>query len=313
MSATPNAFGRIDLGRYLAMRDCIMRIAWNLDRGDSAGVASCFTPDGTITTADGTLFEGAAGIRRFAATAARNPAFRGRQHHVTPLFVDTAAAAPVWTSYYQLLHFDAAATAPELLSLGYYRDRFAEHDGRLLVGSRSLLRWNAAQAPRGPAARTNPAAIGPGGPALGGPAPDDRAAIEALMHDYAAALDTGDLARMTRVFAPHGVLHSGGLGRLEGPSGLARFLAFNTRNPGFAGRQHRIFPVLFEPTAAGWRAFSYWKVETWAAGAPPRVLAIGYYEDEFSRHGGRWLTDSKTIRRWNSETAPMAAGWPEPA
>lgn len=310
---TPNAPRSIDPASYLAMRDCIMRVAWCLDRGDADGVRDCFIPDGIVTTADGTRFEGAAGVRRFAAQAARNPAFRGRQHHVTPLFVEDAGTERVWTSYYQLLRFDAAAKAPEHLSLGYYRDVFARHEGRYLIKSRALHRWNAELAPRNATSPPPLPVAGRPQAVAGSPAPDDRFAMEELMHEYAAALDTGDLARMTAVFAPTGVLNSGGLGRLEVPLGLQRFLANNTKNPAFGGRQHRIFPVHFEPTDRGWRAFSYWKVETWAVGKPPEVIAIGYYEDEFSRHGGRWLTDAKTIRRWNSETAPMAEGWPEPA
>lgn len=304
---------RIDPETYQQMRDCIMRVAWCLDRGDSDGVRQCFMPDGVVTTADGTRFEGAAGVRRFAAQAARNPAFRGRQHHVTPLFAEQSASGPVWTSYYQLLRFDAAAKAPELLSLGYYRDVFAVHEGRHLIASRSLMRWNAELAPRDTPA-TQPVRIEGSAKVAGdSPALQDRIEMEALMHDYAAALDTGDLPRMTAVFAPGGVLNSGGLGRLEAPLGLQRFLANNTKNPSFGGRQHRIFPLVFEKMKTGWRAFSYWKVETWATGTLPQVIAIGYYEDEFSRHDGRWLIDTKTIRRWNSETAPMAPGWPEPA
>jgi hypothetical protein len=310
---TDAAHAPIDPDTYVQMRDCIMRVAWCLDRGDSDGVRQCFTPDGVVTTADGTRFEGASGVHRFAAQAARNPAFRGRQHHVTPLFAEQSASGPIWTSYYQLLRFDAAARAPEILSLGYYRDVFAVHEGQVLIASRMLLRWNAELAP-GPATSPAPARIaGPTKVAGDGPPFEDRNGMEALMHEYAVALDSGDLLRMTAVFAPGGVLNSGGLGRLEAPLGLQRFLATNTRNPSFGGRQHRIFPMIYEQRETGWRAFSYWKVETWAAGALPEVVAIGYYEDEFVRHRGRWLIGTKTIRRWNSETAPMVTSWPEPA
>lgn len=303
----------IDPGTYVQMRDCIMRVAWCLDRGDSDGVRQCFTPDGVVTTADGTRFEGASGVRTFAAQAARNPAFRGRQHHVTPLFVEQSANGPVWTSYYKMLRFDAAAKAPEILSLGYYRDLFAVYNGQALIASRTLLRWNADLAPRAAALPAPTRIAGSARTAGDGPPLDDRNDMEALMHEYAAALDTGDLPRMTAIFAPGGVLNSGGLGRLEAPLGLQRFLAINTSNPSFGGRQHRIFPLIYERMDNGWRAFSYWEVETWAAGIPPQVIAIGYYEDEFIRHGGRWVIGAKTIRRWNSETAPMAPDWSKPA
>src|SRR5690606_69620 len=102
-------------------------------------------------------------------------------------------------------------------------------------------------------------------------------------------------------------------GRLVGRDGLRRFLARNTRDPGFAGRQHRIFPMVFERDDAGWRAYSYWKVETWPTGTAPSVLAIGYYDDVFRIRDGHWKIASKAIRRWNNEVAPMAATWPENA
>lgn len=313
MSRMANS-GGITAGEWQMIQDCISRCAWSLDRGDSRGLADCFTPSGSIVLTDGKRFTGAAELRAFAAEAGRTPNFRGRQHHVRPLFVEHGPDGPVCTSYYQVVRSDVGK-APAIVSLGYYTDRFASHDGRLLLAERKLHRWNSERAPRGRSvAPRKLSRIVPGGPtAPGAPSPADRAAMEALMMEYAVALDTGDVARMTAAFEPKGELISSSLGSLMAPEGLVRFLARNTSEPGFGGRQHRISPLVFEPHELGWRAFSYWKVETWAVGSPPTVLALGYYEDVFSKRTGSWKTVSKAIRRWNNEAAPMAPGWPEAA
>lgn len=297
------------------MRDCVMRCAWHLDRGDSNGFAECFTPDGEVVLRNGTRFTGTEGIRAFIAEAGRSPGFRGRQHHVQPMFVEDTPNGPVFVSYYQVVRLNVGES-PAIVSMGYYRDLIAAHDGQLLIKQRSLHRWNSELAPgpkRAVPAQSCSSIMAADIPEWGGPLLDDRVAMERLMTEYAAALDTGDLARMSAAFESDGELVSSSLGKLIGIAGLRRFLARNTREPGFGGRQHWIFPLVFERVDAGWRAYSYWKVETWAVGKPPVVLAIGYYEDVFSKRSGQWKIASKAIRRWNNEVAPMAATWPESA
>jgi hypothetical protein len=297
----------------LLLRDCVMRCAWYLDRGDSQGFAACFTPDGAVVLRDGKRYEGTAGIRRFVAEAGRTPGFRGRQHHVQPMFVENSPDGPVVVSYFQVLQAKVGE-APAIVSMGYYRDLVHEREGRWLIKQRNLYRWNSEQAPRAGdvsvKASHNPM-LSDRGQQSAQPSIADRLEMERLMVEYAAALDTGDLARMAEAFESDGELISSSLGKLIGPAGLRRFLANNTKDPAFAGRQHRIFPLVFEQVGEGWRAYAYWKVETWTLGKPATVLALGYYEDLFSKRSGRWKLASKAIRRWNNEAAPMAPTWPE--
>jgi len=297
----------------LLLRDCVMRCAWHLDRGDSKGFAACFTPDGEVVLRDGKRFKGTAGVRAFVAEAGRSPGFRGRQHHVQPMFVENSPDGPVVVSYYQVLQ-SRVGEAPVIASMGYYRDLVQVRDGQLLIKQRALHRWNSQLAPdAGKAAIGSPHTLNLVERVQRSARPSiaDRLEMERLMVEYATALDTGDLARMSEAFESDGELISSSLGKLIGPAGLRRFLAQNTKDPEFAGRQHRIFPLLFEAEGEGWRAYSYWKVESWTLGKPPAVLAIGYYEDLFSKRSGRWKLASKAIRRWNNEVAPMAATWPE--
>ena len=123
---------------------------------------------------------------------------------------------------------------------------------------------------------------------------------------YAAALDVADVPGMTAAFAPGAEMDTSGVGKVFAPAGVRTFLTASSRQPGFGGRQHRIFPLVYRREGQGWRAFSYWKVETWAAGEAPALVAIGYYDDVFERRDGEWRFIYKAIRRWTSDTCP----WP---
>jgi uncharacterized protein (TIGR02246 family) len=307
-----SAVQSITAAERLAIESRMRRYARAMDRGDAAGVAACFAPQGLVVTAAGERFEGRAGAYRFAARAMRGPIFRGRQHHIQPLSVQRTATGCEAVSYYQVLA-SQSGQAPYVLSLGWYADQFVERDGQWLFARKTLNRWNAALAPRGVPLPPSSPIVGRGVPSPGEPAPEDRIVMEDLMRAYATALDLGDVPAMQAVFWPDATLVSGALGPLHGPDGVRAFLLNSIRQPGFAGRQHRIHPLTFEAAGETWRAFSYWTVETWHEGARPAVVALGYYEDAFARRGGEWRFLRKRIARWDSATAPMAETWPPPA
>lgn len=291
-----------------ALYDRLMRYARAMDSGDAAGVAACFTPDGVLTNAAGDRFEGRAGVERFAATAMRNKTFRGRQHHIRPLLLQSTGSSYRACSYYQVVDFQAGRD-PSVLSLGWYADDMVrDPQGGWLIKAKKLNRWNTELDPRAGALGPAPVVrtVGLGRPIPGQPDVADRLAMEDLMHVYAAALDIGDVPAMQAAFHPDATLESGALGALKGPDGIRTFLANATKQPGFAGRQHRIFPLTFERDGDGWRAFSYWKVETWTAGQTPRLVGLGYYDDRFRKGPAGWRFASKAIRRWSSDNAPMS-------
>lgn len=297
----------------LAIRERLTRYAWSMDRGDAAGVAANFTPDCVLTDARGQRFEGREGILRFANQAMTGKDFPGRQHHIKPLLFQADGAGYRVGSYYQMLRFPHGG-APSVLSLGWYEDRLRRTPEGWLIAAKVLRHWNEAEAPRSWVFGPEPLAEvrGEGATAQGAPAPADRIAMEDLMFAYATALDTGDLARMQATFAPGAVLESGGVGEVTAPEGIRKFLSTATSQPNFAGRQHRIYPLMFEPHGDGWRAFSYWKVETWTTGQPTAVVALGWYEDHFAKGPDGWRFARKAIRRWDSQSAPMAPAWSGP-
>jgi hypothetical protein len=294
----------------LALQDRLMHYAWSMDRGDAAGVADCFTPDGVITNAAGERFEGREGVLRFATTAMRGREFRGRQHQIWPMVLQQSSPGCRAASYYQVVN-SQVGRPPFVASLGWYDDEMVRGPSGWLIRSKTLRRWNSELSPRAGVLGQAPRVRIVGQGALPGQLrPADRLAMEDLMMGYATSLDRADVTAMQVLFAKEGVLQTGSLGEVRGPEGIRAFVQNAARQPNFAGRQHRLFPIRFEAQGNLWRALSYWKVETWTAGKTAEVLGLGYYDDLFGKVGGQWRFFRKAIHRWNSETAPMSAAWP---
>ena len=298
----------IGLADRLAIQDCLLFYGYSMDRGHAEGVASCFTEDGLVTNAAGERFTGRDGIYRFAANAMKNPLFRGRQHHIRPMFFQASGDGYRVTSYYQALSAPVGKPV-QMGSMGAYVDEVVRNGVSWKIKSKVLhhIRSDRPAPPLGdqPLLRTVPGGLqGPDTPTS-----DERAAMEALMMTYATALDTADVAAMTAAFAPGAVFESGSVGKVTAPAGIRTFLAAASGRPGFGGRQHRIFPLLYRREGKGWRTFSYWKVETWTVGSPATVVNMGYYDDLLERREGEWRFAQKAIHPWNSQVAPMYEGW----
>jgi ketosteroid isomerase-like protein len=290
----------------VAILDVLAHYAWCMDRGDAKGVAALFAPDGLLRNAAGQEFHGQEGVEKFAAAAASQPGFRGRQHHIRHLFMQPAENGWRALSYYQVVTF-AAGKEPEILSIGCYDDHCVKIEGRWRIKAKRLNRWNSTAAPQAGDVALAPSPV-LAIPQVSGVSAADREEITDLMMAYASCLDRGDVPGMTAIFAPDGVVHSGALGDLKGAEGIRAFLTKAVSQPGFNGRQHRVRPVMFEIDGENCRAMAYWMVVTWDAGKEPRLVALGYYEDVFTRVNGAWKFKDKTIRRWSSESAPTLPG-----
>jgi hypothetical protein len=136
--------------------------------------------------------------------------------------------------------------------------------------------------------------------------PNDRFAIYDTLFRYAWSLDRKDADGIASCFTADGVIVSATNDvRWEGTRGLKEFGYNAFKMPGFAGRQHHIQPNVFEKTEEGYKVTSYWMVVTWAAGAAPHIVSLGWYEDRLVQQDGAWLLKEKIIRRWDSDIAPM--------
>ena len=130
-----------------ALHDNLFAYAWALDRADADGVAATFTRDGSITGFAGKKLTGAAGVKEFARGAFNNqPGFKGRQHHVQPLFIEPAGDGWKMTSYWMAVTWDAGRS-PTILSMGYYQDICEEQDGEWLFKEKIILPWDNQVAP----------------------------------------------------------------------------------------------------------------------------------------------------------------------
>ena len=130
-----------------ALHDNLFAYAWALDRADAAGVIATFTKNGSVTNVADRKFSGPEGLAEFChAVFLVQPNFKGRQHHVQPLFIEPAGDGWKMTSYWMAVAWDAGR-APTIVSMGYYVDTYAEEDGAWRFADKHILRWDADSAP----------------------------------------------------------------------------------------------------------------------------------------------------------------------
>jgi SnoaL-like domain len=137
---------KISLEDRQALYDNLSMYAWCLDQADGSGVASTFTSDGVIITADA-RWEGPERLRAFVANASSQPGFFGRQHHVQPLFIEEEVDGNyVMTSYWMVVT-SHVGEAPFIVYIGYYRDTFVQENGQWRFKEKVINRWNNTTSP----------------------------------------------------------------------------------------------------------------------------------------------------------------------
>jgi hypothetical protein len=129
-----------------ALHDNLFAYAWALDRADAHGVAATFTRDGSVTGIAGQTWRGTAGVVEFALQAFKQPGFKGRQHHVQPLFIEAASDGWAMTSYWMAVNWDIGRL-PAIVSMGWYRDTYGLQDGEWLFAEKIINRWDSETAP----------------------------------------------------------------------------------------------------------------------------------------------------------------------
>jgi hypothetical protein len=129
-----------------ALHDNLFAYAWALDRADAQGVAATFTRDGSVTGIANQTWRNTGGVIEFALQAFKQPGFKGRQHHVQPLFIEPAGDGWVMTSYWMAVNWDIGRL-PTIVSMGWYRDTYALQDGEWLFKDKVITRWDSQTAP----------------------------------------------------------------------------------------------------------------------------------------------------------------------
>ena len=133
----------------------------------------------------------------------------------------------------------------------------------------------------------------------------ERQAIYDNLRQYAWCLDRADGDGVAATFTRDGVIEATGGRQYQSPGGMQEFVRQAATQPGFAGRQHHIQPLLIEKTNDGYLVTSYWMVITWHAGSAPFLVGLGWYRDRCVLEDGRWRFEKKMISRWDSENAPL--------
>ena len=140
---------------------------------------------------------------------------------------------------------------------------------------------------------------------------NDRRQIQDVIHQYAWALDTGDVDRFVDCFCPEGVLIWDAFeapDRYAGADALRRFATILRDLPSSAGRQHHVSNTLIDGKGDEARASSYVVVFMRQGDGPHLVGVMGWYEDVFHRSARGWRIQERAIRDWSGPVLGRFAG-----
>ena len=134
------------------------------------------------------------------------------------------------------------------------------------------------------------------------PSADDRLDIQELLAAYARALDAGDADGVAETFAPDGVLHLPQGGRYSGDhvgrDAIKAFAASFRDDPAFPGGQHFVSQVQIRGDAQRCAVSAYVMRTLRMPNGTTSIYFLGQYEDTVVKLDGRWLFESRTVRRW---------------
>jgi hypothetical protein len=126
----------------LDILDLLGRYFFAVDSGDAEGVVASFAPGGAVRYDSGERYEGADGLRRFAAKAIGGAETCGRMHLNFPLFFRRDGEAVILSSYLGAAHWRPPTPPQAFGSLRYIEDRCVTIDGAWRILERSISLWN---------------------------------------------------------------------------------------------------------------------------------------------------------------------------
>jgi hypothetical protein len=149
-----------------------------------------------------------------------------------------------------------------------------------------------------------------------GPSLEDRVLIQELCARYAWTLDTADTQGYVETFTEDGVfadLHASD----KEYRGRAAIFEYAYRrwhsDPFWAGRQHHIDMVLFEPDPQGrpehWLMKSYMWAFDYQRHTHGVTFLVGYYLDIVAKVDGQWLFRDRRFSPWEGEVLSKFPGY----
>ncbi len=126
---------------------------------------------------------------------------------------------------------------------------------------------------------------------------EDRAAIEALLYEYARRIDDGDFAGIGELFAEGSICGPDGTALATGAEAVTRLYEQTTRRyaDGTPRSHHVTTNVAVTIGLSNAAAQSYFTVFQTTDGLPLQPVVAGRYEDEFARVPGGWRFDRRVM------------------
>jgi len=123
---------------------------------------------------------------------------------------------------------------------------------------------------------------------------EDREEIRDLYTLYSVTLDSGRYDEWIDCFTEDGIFQSQRFGKYAGREGLSKFVKIYRESLGGAQARHVITGVYFEirgERAAGSCYLTYYHSKD----GKTALAAVGHYEDELRKVGGRWRFSSRRV------------------
>jgi hypothetical protein len=134
-------------GDFLRIQALMTQYVWALDMGDMDGLMALFDEPSVFQDTAGNEYTGHDAIRGYFTDLTRSPAFRGRQHHIDSMLVQTSADGYAAHSYWTVTKWRAADGQKLVEVVGRSWDRFRTGPKGFLIAERRVFHWRDADCP----------------------------------------------------------------------------------------------------------------------------------------------------------------------
>lgn len=132
---------------YVAVQHLIARYVWALDMADFATLKDIFTEDAVFEDTGGNVYPSRDAFLGYARELTARPEFRGRQHHIDNLIIETTADGLSCKSYWTVTKWFSAENRKIMEVTGWSEDRFRRTGEGLKFCERRVHYWRDVDCP----------------------------------------------------------------------------------------------------------------------------------------------------------------------
>jgi hypothetical protein len=132
---------------YVAVQHLLAVYVWALDMADIATLETIFTEDAVFEDTAGNVYPSRAAFLDYARDLTARPEFRGRQHHIDNLLIETTPDGLAVRSYWTVTKWFSAENRKVFEVTGWSTDRFRRTADGLRFCERRVHYWRDVDCP----------------------------------------------------------------------------------------------------------------------------------------------------------------------